>query len=273
MKTTILLYTILQISILSTSGQILYTDIIPDSTILLPPVHSSPTAQFDINQDGIPDFKLRSTYWYQYASPSCCDCYSNDFFGTDTLFQIAWRDTGVFNGPMCTNIALDSGATIDDRFWWQPHVHLNYECLAQFLQCYQPTSIKYYGIKLKLNGNYHFGWVRLNSNISHISIFDMAINLTSNQPIITGQMTTGVIELIENNKLEIFPTITTGKIQIENHSIKIESVALFNSVGQLERIFYINSNETFFLDISNLKAGVYILQSFEGNSKTKIVKL
>lgn len=215
MKKVLILYLILVMFIPNNAhSQILYTDVIPDTTLTIINATTIPSYYFDINQDGTNDYRISLNAWHQFGSPTCCDCYSNSLIALDTNSKIAWRDTGVFNGPYCTEISLDSGLLINNRFKWFIGVQLNYYCPPMSIHCYQPATPKYYVLKFYYNNNFYFGWVRLQSDLYSVTIFDYAINLTPNQTFITGQIVASDTTISNPFQFNIQPNPTSGDFVI-----------------------------------------------------------
>jgi len=256
-------------------GQIIYTDIIPDTTILLPQEDSTNLYSFDINQDSIHDFQISSQYWYQSVTPSCCYCESNYIGSIDTNSKIAWRDTGIINGSICTNIALDSGAKIDNRFWWQSSVALNFDCPPMFLSCSQPIGKKFYGIKFYFQHNYYFGWIRIRSSLSSVTIYDMAINMTPDQPIAAGQTVAGINDR-KISVVTIYPNPVSDKVIIKYSLPENCYFELFNLMGVKNASELLTSGtKTKDINLNKLNSGIYFYSIIDMNGniikKDKII--
>jgi len=146
---------------------------------------------------------------------------------------------------------------------------------------YPNSGEKYKGFRrINAPGDTTYGWIKYNFVGNAASCSDtvygieLAYSSVSNIHLYAGEgIITGVSEVGNGNTLEILPTITTDNIQITNHSTMKQTVSLFNSVGQLKRTIFINSNTTIQLDIANLKKGIYFLRTTETNRPTRIVKL
>ena len=202
MKTNILLVTLFLSSIISTNAQVLYTDIIPDTT-LNGVMDSTTFLRFDINHDNISDFEISLRTWFAWASPSCCasgccDCTEGNIYSLDTNSKIGLVDTLYAGGP-CRHLTVDSGFQINNNsLYWRSKGELEYSCSAIQIFCRQGK--RFIPIKLYLNGNYYYGWIR----IIYYTFYDMAISLSPNAPIFAGQTVIGISETENNSKLKSF---------------------------------------------------------------------
>lgn len=270
MKNIKILFLIISILSLSLPGysQILYTDLIPDTTVM---VTSEDTVavcfQIDINQDSVPDFTLCNLHHYEFHTAACCHFFTNWIAAIDTNSKIAG------GSDLCTTAGLDSGALIDNNFLWNSFTYLNYQ--NAYYGCVQPPSPKFYPVKLFKNGNYYFGWLRIYSDgivnfYSTITLFDMAINLTPNQSISAGQMTTGIAGNNQDlNVLNTFPNPSNGSfsIQIPEQSNKEKkwTLVIFNNLGTMVRKIPVDSNQTrISVSLVNESKGIYHCLLFNG---------
>jgi len=250
--------------IFASFAQILYTDFVPDTTISVTTVDSTKLFQIDINHDSLVDYTFGVSHHYQFHSPSCCDYFQSWIAAIDSNSKVAVGDSTYFS---CTTVALDSGALIDSNFWWEYFTYLNFEiygasCLPQ------PTSPKYYPVKLYINGNYFFGWFRILSTITSnsstsISLLDMAINMTPNQSIYSGQRVTAVTNSIASKtKIIPYPNPSNGHFELllpnAINSNEIYTVMIYDNLGRLklkERALINNNKTTVTLDFA--PSGIY----------------
>ena len=80
------------------------------------------------------------------------------------------------------------------------------------------------------------------------------------------------IENFELSTLKIYPNPTTGMLRIENSGLKIESVAIYDVFGKIQKIENLKMENT--IDISHLSAGVYFvkIRTEAGEIVRKVVK-
>jgi len=219
--------------VFSSQSQILYTDIIPDTTLITGTNTSE--LDLDINQDGTMDFK----FWVGTYVDFCCTYYRSSISAIDTSSRIGMEPVS----PMyCFPALMDSGEVIDNSLWWGLSTYINYN--EYMYGC--PgiiDSLKYYPVRLFYSGNYYFGWIRFFTTVVYpnptgytlITVHDMAINMTPNQPIVAGQILTGLNEGSVHNQLLTFPN-PSGEfinILIPNRTNISWQLYLYNDLGGL----------------------------------------
>ena len=131
----------------------------------------------------------------------------------------------------------------------------------------------YLGITFQFDGNTHYGWIRMNTDVGGsnvITVKDYAFNATPDTAIEAGD--DGALSL-EDNTIEGFTSFVSNDILTLKARTTIESVTIHNISGQ-ELISRKLSNATELIDLSALSAGVYIATvSVEGKSQAiKFVK-
>jgi Secretion system C-terminal sorting domain len=265
MKLLFYISSLLILSLLPAKGQILYTDFTPDLTMTIPPFDSSSYLSIDINQDGINDFRYSLYRWYTFGSPNCCDCSQQTIYVLDTNSKVGWVDTLYAFGP-CRHGTIAVGATIDDpSLYWRNSTQLSYSC--QLLSCFQ--SKYYIPIKLYLGGNYFFGWI----HFSGTTIYDMAINLTPNQPISAAQITTGLNEDFETINVDVYPNPFNEQLNINLKSNETSEIILYDISSR--KIKHQNFKNSISITTIELEKGIYIYEVYSKSvsiKKGKIVK-
>ena len=274
MKLKILLTTFILMSALFVKGQILYTDFIPDTVLNLPLVNSDAHLKIDINQDGIYDFDFSVYSWYEQSTPMCCNsgcckCTQEHLIPIDTNSKIGIVDTLSLNG-VCQATAIDSGLGISNNSpYWVSSVCLIYDCLPIFLHCDQGSLKKFIGVKLFLNGNYYYGWIRF----LRYTIYDMAINLTPNQPILASQFTIGINEIGETFSANIYPVPFNDYLKIEKSNNESAEIIIYDIASR--KLMQEKFTSSTVLNTEQLAKGVYLyeLRNKAGvNKKGKVVK-
>jgi len=266
MKKLILL-TIIVLDASSIKAQILYTDLVPDSTIYAPAIIDSGNSMaFDINHDSILDFSLCTYHHYEFGGQTCCDCYENYYYSTNTIL-FAFYDTISLAYDPCIIARLDSGEVINEqRFHWGGSSSFNYYCPPDMINCSQPTNFKYYPVKYFNSGNYCYGWIRLQSNTTHITMMDMALNLIPNEPIIAGSISAGLgIINASTDYIKVFPNPSDGWVTLQITDTKLLNkgvrLKVFNMVGEsVLDISHFKLQTTNEIDLSNILKGMYFLQ-------------
>ncbi len=126
----------------------------------------------------------------------------------------------------------------------------------------------YLGVKLKISGNTHYGWIRMDIAASGktIVIKDMVYNATANGPLTAGQ---GMdVELYEQiaNSMWIADNMLRTDILVEFSKAQL---TIMDVGGKAIESFNLNSGTEVF-DLNHLPAGTYILSlAMEGNVYNK----
>ena len=273
----------------SANAQIVYTDVIPDSTM-----YSHGNGRFavtknynlDLNNDANNDFILTA---YSYSSLSS----STSRVSASPLNGNAVKDTLVNSDNV--SIPLQFNAVIDSNLLshqsWQT-TGLNIMKKEVFLNpgqgLWNNLSDYYLGLRLLQSGQAYYGWVRLRVDVTtsyaSVIIRDYAYNSIPNQPILAGQtIATGITESSFASSIHLFPNPATNELTISldasGGKLKIESVEIYDVTGR--EVFSANhqtpnSNPKISIDVSKFPAGVYAVQiktpDFIGTKKLIIQK-
>ncbi|HSZ86912.1 MAG TPA: hypothetical protein VK787_12840, partial [Puia sp.] len=184
-----------------TGSQIIYTDVNPDSAILI----TIDSFNLDINNDGITDFEFNRSLF----SSECRSGAEGEKFGF--RIQLSVIPVSGTNAIMtsASNAALaldaDSAATIGPDSPWASTAEILLEG-AEISNCnsiighagyWLNVSDKYLGLKFIAGNNTYYGWARLSSTYSlgsapylivggQLIFKDYAYNSIPNQPILAG---------------------------------------------------------------------------------------
>ncbi|MFN0190352.1 MAG: T9SS type A sorting domain-containing protein [Bacteroidia bacterium] len=212
----------------SANAQIVYTDVIPDSTMNCIGSGLSCTKNYnlDLNNDAITDFVLTA---FRVAPLQIgLDKYSN--VTASPLNGNAVKDTLVNTNhvsiPLQFNAVIDSNLLLQQS--WQT---LGSHSLKEGLYggglafdtvwgLWDSLSDYYLGLRLEQSGQTHYGWVRLRvdvpSTYASIIVRDYAYNSIPNQPILAGQtVTTGISENSFASTINLFPNPATNHLTID----------------------------------------------------------
>src|SRR3984957_6178999 len=153
-----------------TGSQIIYTDVNPDSSILL----STDSFNLDLNHDGITDFEFNRSL----SSSECRSGAEGEKFGIYihlSVTPVSGTSSIMTSAP---NVALaldvDSAATIGpDSLWATTAVVLlegaeisNCNSITRHAGYWLNVSDKYLGLKFTAGNNTYYGWARLSSTYS-----------------------------------------------------------------------------------------------------------
>jgi hypothetical protein len=274
MKKIILLSIFLFTLLISSRGQILYTDFIPDIYITNQPQGTIDSAVIDIDQDGSKDFAAYCETFFNFVHQGCCWNTNNRIEINPSLISFAF-DNSSSSQNTCGRIALDSNIWIDSSFYYPTIYTAAYLYRdGNIAQCgwSLDTTPKFYPFRKTANNDTLYGWIRIEAHPTFMIIYDAAINTISNTGLFTGQIT-GIYDHEYNNSINIFPTITTDKIQIINNSTNKEDIIIFNSLGQIIKKMEINSKEKYYIDFVPFGNGLYVVYQLSSNNRTKILKI
>ncbi len=128
------------------------------------------------------------------------------------------------------------------------------------------------GCKFVLNGNTHYGWVRVSfDNNKTLTVEDYAYESSPNIEIIACDIVS-VNDIIFDTYFNIYPIPTSTRLTIETkNEVKIKSVRIINLAGQITY----STNETFLntINIPESLQGLYFLQIETTKNKVLIKKI
>ena len=243
------------IAFISINAQIVYTDVMPDILV------SSQNTDYylDLNNDNTKDFDLRSfnntaveiyTYPNQEAEMLC---YLNSL-STNSAAQFFIEGTDTISSQPSYNY-LEWVNTFNNGS--------NTAKLLRYSK-YKSETQSYLGLRIKINSQWHYGWVRLivAENFSNFTVLDYAYNATADTPIKTGQTTTGLEKInYPPFSLQVFPNPSHGIINVNMGSDKHinNSIIITDVLGNI--LFEKNNVENdISIDLSNQVKGIYFLK-------------
>lgn len=251
-KITLSVFTLLFSSIIS--AQISYTDIIPDTNLASVGPDWDPVG-IDFDDDGTFEMEtfdglyftlsLQDTPWTEY-----CKIWSvgdeND--GWDKV------------QPITENSQID--------------VDGNYQSLgdASMADWFGDTTFPlnqdaYIAVQIYLNGNTHYGWVRVQWNGTEFIYKDYAYNTTPNEKINAGQQSLAITDYKNDLDVSYYPNPTKDIVQIISKK-NIEEVHIIDLLGKTTELSISNNK----VNISNLPKGIYFLH-VRSNNKSAIKKI
>jgi hypothetical protein len=176
-------------------GQILYTDVSPDEVV----TGNFGVFHIDINQDNAPDFSAITIDTLYLAAPLKAAGFG--YYYTSTYGYGNSSNEVIFSGNGVAK--LDNGDLINAPNNWSAGGFLGAKLYGYpiYNLAWDPgAEDKFVGVKLELNGNFHYGWVRLDVSPGSdtIVVKDMAINLTAGAPINAGASGLSTIEELKS---------------------------------------------------------------------------
>ena len=182
----------------SANAQIVYTDVIPDSTMLdnFPIGLNTKNYNLDLDNNANDDFILTAYYGPSILGGTPSMVYASPLNGNalkDTL------TTGNVPIPLQLNAVIDSNLLLQQSWQTSGSHTLRESGGIGPVGLWNNLSDYYLGLRLLQSGQTYYGWVRLRVNVtgSYASVIvrDYAYNSIPNQPILAGQtIATGIIE-------------------------------------------------------------------------------
>ncbi len=264
----------------SANAQIVYTDVIPDSTMLdnLPIGLNTKNYNLDLDNNANDDFILTAYYGPSILGGTPSMVYASPLNGNalkDTL------TTGNVPIPLQLNAVIDSNLLLQQSWQTSGSHTLRESGGIGPVGLWNNLSDYYLGLRLLQSGQTYYGWVRLRVNVtsSYASVIvrDYAYNSIPDQPILAGQTTaTGIIENSFTSSVNLFPNPATNLLTIDNGKLTIENVIIYEMSGRKvysENHHNTNTNSEITIDVSKIPAGVYIVQikSADFNATKKLV--
>lgn len=245
------------------TGQIQYTDVDPDEVL------EGTRFLLDLNGDGITDYEISNDGVFSGVTPGT----TARVYTENSQSILGLNAGGNYNYPF----ALFEGESIspDDATWiTDPNYQtLNWQgCAYTNSQWCDGQVDKYMGLRINVDGNQHYGWVRMDlpGDASSITIKDYAFNTVPGEGLLAGQ----VLSVEDNNFQGFIQYVDANHVlNLQSQSSVIEKVAIFNISGQ--SIIETNLNNLRgTINLSDLSRGVYLaMVTIEGQNKTfKLVR-
>ncbi len=237
------------------TAQVTYTDINPDAVIAATTQSQSVQYDLDLNNDGTIDFNIKHN---DYGGFKQAEFYTN--FGQTG--EILSNGSG---GALALNLNANINSTLT-----------NWVCTATssgnsalFMNAngaaFPGQQDKFVGLRIKLSGQWHYGWVRLNipSDTASIVIKDYAYNTMANASVTAGQVATAINSSIEKEKISVSvypnPAAKTIAISLNQTDGKPTELSVISLLGR-QVLWQQLTGLTTSCDISNLPAGIYFIR-------------
>jgi hypothetical protein len=145
------------------------------------------TVQLDINNDGQPDFQLAALFGASFSSGNHVIYQMMSVFG-DLQANQAMSTRG---GDGFAKAALQAGARIGPagKFGTNPNMAVCDSFNGRHVTSgkWVHASDRYLGVKFQINGQNHYGWVRMNVDCNSGTITGYAYQTIANHPLRAGQ--------------------------------------------------------------------------------------
>ena len=151
-------------------SQIIYTDLEPDTVMHFGnfPV-STKDYYFDVNGDAAADFNIRFSLNWGSSSISMIPLNNTEFI---------YKQSSDFLDTLAFNHQVDNSG-----LWINTSLYMVSMFGSNTTGTWASAYNKFVGIRLKLNSDFYYGWIRLRN---YFTVCDFAVNFQSNEPITTG---------------------------------------------------------------------------------------
>jgi hypothetical protein len=271
----------------SANAQIVYTDIIPDETLL------SGNYNLDLNNDGQSDFTFR--VWYSFLScGGVCSIRRDTTLIKPTGLSWVSDYTNGQAAKLNSGDSINASSPLWTNFQNQLLYNNNADCsVPNFCQPRIPAPHylpsrgiwvnvvdKYLALKIQVSGNIYYGWARLDvgGDGLDITIKDYAYNSIPNQQILAGQTTiTGINEISFASSISLYPNPATNHLTIAlgSNNKKIQ-VTIADLTGKVIYTTIATDTQKVEVDTKDFAEGIYVVQiqsaNFIGTKKLVIGK-
>jgi hypothetical protein len=242
---------------IETTAQIVYTDI-PDTTVFIPNTSNSDTANlfyFDLNNDNITDYVFFIGYVHHY----------------DEGHLISGKSIGIKHKVVNSSTEISGGCwgfdtniinvwdTINNQSSWFIVKYIQfYQTLIPW-ECTIPVGDIFFGLKLVVNTDTLYGWVRCTATDSSITIKDYAYNSNLNSYILAGQTIVGVDIDSLNTLINIFATNGILTVDFNGYQPAQGNIIILNIAGQIIKGSPINGAHNL-ISLNTMSSGIYIVR-------------
>ncbi len=216
----------------SANAQIVYTDVIPDSSTAVSANPGQTITEYydlDLNNDATIDFRIKAFAFKQQPSSLACNVMAAPLNGNAIKDTLSNSETVTI--PLIVNAVIDSNLLVDQSWQTSGWQKLRaYASSSIYPGLWVVNSDNYLGLRLLQAGQTYYGWVRLWVNVpsagpgsfASFIVRDYAYNSIPNQPILAGEgqpITSGIIENSFASSINLFPNPATNYLTIAFGSI------------------------------------------------------
>jgi len=272
-------------SSLAVKAQVVYTDINPDKELGGVVPTSFPEITYDsldLNNDGIFDFKI--TLNISGTNPNAAIPGLSFFEVIDGNFDASHNNIFTYSveyAPIAFKMDCNDSVPLNNAFYGLNSAVFSFQNSTFKANNWNDEHDKYVGLQFNIDGQPHFGWLRLDVNtkdtIPNIIVKEYAYQATPNKKIAVCD--TGVntgIHAVTNieNAVSVFPNPSNGKCLIRFHEAMKGEIELSvrDASGREVYATYVTTSGTereLPLDLSQLSSGLYFIHlKSESNSTT-----
>jgi hypothetical protein len=249
-------------SMAATAGgaQIVYTDVNPDFV-----AHDTIVYFLDLNNDTIPDF--------MFAGYDVQTSYGQVGLAVTLPYDTANGILGsLYYGVYPMPYALNNGDSIRPNSpMWNDTINGGYNYLGVLYPGpytygnWVGVNDKYIGLRIKVNGQYHYGWARLSVNAGSDSIIikDYAYEVLPNVGLTAGQLV-GIQAQANPAGIRVHAYQHTAFVHVPNPQDG-GMISIYDMSGKLIRQVEITSGDMT-IDLGDQPAGIYMIHVQQGES-------
>jgi hypothetical protein len=261
-------------------SQIIYTDIIPDDTLV--PDYTADSRTIDFNDDFTPEliiFSSKQDTAIQTFPVTISGIVISTMGNTEIIAQI----TTLGNEDVVVADTLTHGDVISSSASYMssntpsvfPGVGLGIYAESGFGNFQAGNFIDngnlFFGVKFEIGANIHYGWVQVKvaADASSGIIYDFAYQSIADSSIFAGNVEDGFVSVSNDNLEEVVIYAANKKLHLLTGN-ESGNLAIYNLLGKQLINTQINGNTNF--DINDLSKGIYLVTFTNGlNTITKKV--
>jgi hypothetical protein len=234
-------------------AQIVYKDIDPDITTTINSTDGfkDNIVSIDFNGDSKDEYNFR---WDDFGGG---EWYLHTTFSAINEISLKGTNTNPYGAryidPLMSSTSINSSLNWGNSY---PEPLIGDKDDTNF----QNLGDRFIGCKFSINGNTHYGWIRVKLDGALFTIKDYAYESEANTAIDAGEKNSLRIDKNEFNQFfSLYPTPSSNYIQLNTKtSVQIESIKLLSLNGNIAlKCKKLDKNR---IDISKIAQGVYLLQ-------------
>ena len=238
----------ISLSLNKVTAQIIYTDIIPDSTVSASESEQIKSYFIDLDNNGVYEYELRH--------------FNPDPQNMDVELQRNYnniQEVIIWSSGHAKVLNKDDSISQNSAQWGN-------DGFGILNAPWYGGSDKYFGFRFKLAEKWHYGWARVQLKADHsdFTIKDYAFNSIANAPLLAGQISSGNIvyhKTAFSDFVSFFPNPVVNKATVQiNYPPGSCDMIVYNLLGEKVRVLkQLNTGKlTFYRE--NLKSGVYFYE-------------
>jgi len=242
-------------------AQIVYTDIIPDSTVTT----DSAYYDLDLNNDGTFDFRFNLTLYPGGTSSSALPSFNKVGVTPLNSNLIAGSATGAYIYPLAMNAGDTVQASLTFNMGSSQSMGSYWGGTAPYGN-WLGVNDKYIGLQLDVSGSIYYGWARLDVSATGnaFTIKDYAYMNAVNQPIVAGATTS--VGITENNLSGATIYNDNRRVFIKLKSAVDGTISVNNTLGQEVYAAKTEGTESE-ISLGDVNPGVYLVSIRSNNIK------